>query len=98
MSKNQNHPKYQEFETYIHKKGGLYLKLCEARHSETMEELVVYVDIAGGDVFCRPKDMFYEEVETEYGEKQTRFQKIPYIADRSQRKILLNKEFLKNIK
>ena len=97
MSENQNEQKYQEFETYIHKKGGLYLKLCEARHSETMEELVVYIDIAGGDVFCRPKDMFYEKIEDESGQKQERFKKIPYITDRSKRKSLLNKEFLKNL-
>jgi len=92
---NQNDEKYQQFETFIHTKGGVYLKLCEARHSETLEELIVYIDVAGGDVFCRPKEMFYEEVENTDGTKSPRFQKLPYIKDRDKRKELLNKNFLK---
>ncbi|MEQ9116370.1 MAG: DUF1653 domain-containing protein [Rickettsiales bacterium] len=93
----ENNPKYQQFETYIHRKGGVYLKLCEARHTETLEDLVVYVDIAGGDVFCRPKEMFYEEMEQADGSKSPRFKKLPYISDRDKRKTLLNKKFLEDL-
>lgn len=63
-------------EIYQHFKGGLYTKLCEATHSETGELLVVYSCAASGKIFCRPKDMFYEVVNTDkyFG---PRFKKIP---------------------
>ncbi len=41
---------------YRHKKGGLYLRLCEARHTETGELLTVYIGITGP--WCRPSGMF----------------------------------------
>ena len=45
--------------THRHYKGGLYQKLVEARHSETLEWLVIYRNEAG-DWWARPKEMFEE--------------------------------------
>lgn len=46
---------------YRHKKGNIYRVLCEAKHSETCEALVVYQAMYGkGEVWVRPKDMFFE--------------------------------------
>lgn len=60
---------------YMHYKGNKYLALSVAKHSETLEELVVYValyDNNEGKVWVRPLDMFMEEVEVN-GVKQPRF-------------------------
>ena len=47
---------------YKHKKGNIYRILCEAKHSETCEPLVVYQAMYGkGEVWVRPKEMFFEE-------------------------------------
>ena len=48
---------------YQHYKGGEYEVLCMAKHSESMEEFVVYKALYGeGDVWIRPLKMFIEEV------------------------------------
>ena len=73
--------------TYQHFKGGIYVKLCEARHSETEETLVVYACAASGEIFARPKAMFYGQVEVE-GYKGPRFIVIPPIMAKEQRKQL----------
>lgn len=44
---------------YRHKKGGLYTVLTEATHTETKEEMVIYHD-AEGNMFARPKAMFFD--------------------------------------
>jgi hypothetical protein len=67
------------FTVYQHRDGGLYLKLTEAKHSETGEALVIYICAASGDVWARPKAMF---------EEPGRFTEIPYITDRGARKAL----------
>lgn len=61
---------------YRHYKGGEYEVLGVAKHSETLEELVVYRALYGnGDLWVRPLEMFREMVEKE-GQKQPRFQYI----------------------
>ena len=58
---------------YRHFKGKEYRVLGVARHSETLEEYVVYQALYGeGGVWIRPKDMFMETV-TRDGVTQPRF-------------------------
>lgn len=48
---------------YRHYKGGIYEYICEARHSETEEEMVVYRPLYNNSgVWVRPKKMFFEDV------------------------------------
>ncbi len=49
---------------YQHYKGNKYQLLCVARHSETLEDMVVYKALYGdGDVWVRPAKMWDEMVE-----------------------------------
>ena len=51
---------------YRHFKGMEYEVLCLAKHSETLEEMVVYRALYGeGGVWVRPASMFLETVERE---------------------------------
>lgn len=52
------------YKTYRHYKGGLYLKLCDALHTETEQMMTVYVCAVRGTVFTRPKVIFDETVTT----------------------------------
>jgi hypothetical protein len=48
---------------YRHYKGNEYTVLGVARHSETMEEMVIYrAEYGERGVWVRPKEMFLEEV------------------------------------
>ncbi|MEK7488179.1 MAG: DUF1653 domain-containing protein [Patescibacteria group bacterium] len=59
---------------YKHYKGKEYEVIGIAKHSETLEELVVYRAFYGkGGMWARPLAMFTEEVEVD-GEKIPRFQ------------------------
>ena len=61
---------------FRHYKGGLYEYICEARHSETEEEMVVYRPLYNDSgVWVRPKKMFFEDV-TVNGERVPRFSEI----------------------
>lgn len=61
---------------YEHFKGNRYKVLSIARHSETLEELVVYQALYGThDVWVRPLKMFLEEVEDK-GKKVPRFKQL----------------------
>lgn len=61
---------------YRHFKGAEYEVLGIARHSETLEELVVYRALYGEQgLWVRPRAMFLEEVEVE-GENRPRFTRI----------------------
>jgi hypothetical protein len=58
---------------YRHYKGNEYEVLCEARHSETEELLVVYRALYGErGTWVRPKDMFLGSVVVD-GVQQPRF-------------------------
>lgn len=41
-----------------HRKGGLYIEVGEARHSETLEPLMVYRSAETGELWARPLEMF----------------------------------------
>lgn len=61
---------------YRHYKGKEYEVLGTARHSETLEELVLYRACYGEQaLWVRPLSMFVEDVEYD-GTKQARFEKI----------------------
>ena len=48
---------------YMHYKGNEYEVIALAKHSETLEELVVYKALYGdGTTWVRPKEMFLETV------------------------------------
>jgi hypothetical protein len=60
---------------YQHYKGNKYLVMGIAKHSETLEKMVVYVTLYENEeskLWARPLAMFLEEVEYE-GVKQPRF-------------------------
>ena len=62
--------------TYKHYKGKRYEVIGTSRHSETLEELVVYKALyqpEGENLWVRPLKMFMEEVEVE-GKKMPRFE------------------------
>ncbi len=49
---------------YKHFKGGLYEVIGTAKHSETLEEFVVYKALYGeGGLWIRPKGMWNETIE-----------------------------------
>ncbi len=61
---------------YRHYKGNEYRVTGVAKHSETLEELVVYetlYDNPEGKLWVRPKRMFLEEVEVD-GKRVKRFE------------------------
>ena len=60
---------------YQHYKGSKYLALGVCKHSETLEDLVVYICLhenKTSQMWVRPLAMFLEEVEVE-GKKVDRF-------------------------
>jgi cyclomaltodextrinase / maltogenic alpha-amylase / neopullulanase len=58
---------------YKHYKGNEYEVIGIAKHSETLEELVVYRALYGEEqIWVRPLDMFLEEVDVD-GKKVPRF-------------------------
>ena len=63
---------------YRHKKGNLYRVLYEAKGSETCEALIVYQAMYGkGEVWVRPKEMFFEEGRFQYVEESEALKLIP---------------------
>jgi len=61
---------------YRHYKGKEYMVIGTAKHSETLEDMVVYRALyAEEQIWVRPLEMFVEEVEVN-GEKVPRFSSI----------------------
>lgn len=61
---------------YKHYKGNIYEVLFLARHSETLELLVVYKALyGGGEIWVRPANMFAEDVTLD-GSTMPRFDRI----------------------
>ena len=60
---------------YRHFKGGIYRVLYIARHSEGLEDMVVYQSCKDGSYWVRPVSMWNETVERD-GEVKPRFQYI----------------------
>lgn len=61
---------------YQHYKGNTYKLIGIAKHSETLEEMVVYqAEYGDHTVWVRPKDMFFEKVEVD-GKLVDRFKEI----------------------
>ena len=72
---------------YRHFKGNVYRVLHIAKHSETLEEMVVYQAMYGErGVWVRPKAMFEEKTERE-GQEFWRFSPI---SDEEAKKIINN--------
>lgn len=63
---------------YEHYKGKRYKLIGIAKHSETLEEMVVYqAEYGDNDIWVRPKDMFFEKVEVD-GRIVDRFREITH--------------------
>ena len=70
----KNNRKLKIGKKYRHFKGKEYLVLYIAKHSETLEELVVYQALYGEEgIWVRPLDMFLEQVEVD-GKLVNRFE------------------------
>lgn len=48
--------------TYRHYKGNCYKIIALARHSETVEDMIVYQSVENGDVWVRPKSMWNDNI------------------------------------
>ncbi len=49
---------------YKHYKGNLYKIIAIAKHSETMEDMIVYQSINTNEIWVRPKFMWNEYIES----------------------------------
>ena len=48
---------------YRHYKGNIYKIIAFAKHSETMEDMIVYQSIENGNIWVRPKYMWNEIID-----------------------------------
>ena len=49
--------------TYRHYKGNLYEIIALAKHSETLDEMIIYKSLKDGAVWARPKSMWNDVVD-----------------------------------
>ena len=67
---------------YKHYKGDLYLVEDIAYHSETGEKMVIYRALYGDNrLWCRPYDMFLDEVNKNNQKYRFEFQEIKSVRD-----------------
>lgn len=52
-------------EIYKHFKGNMYEVLAIAKHTETLEDMVVYREVEGEKTYARPFEMFVSKVDKE---------------------------------
>lgn len=55
--------KIEAGKTYRHYKGNIYKIICIAKHSETLEDMIVYQSVKTGEKWCRPYHMWNETVD-----------------------------------
>ena len=61
---------------FRHFKGNEYRMICEAKDSETLQDVVVYAALYGnGQIWVRPKEMFFGMTEQD-GKLVPRFEEI----------------------
>ncbi len=63
----------QPGQKYLHYKGGEYIVISMAKHTETDENMVVYRSISFGSVHVRPLKIWNEFVNDENGHEHKRF-------------------------
>ncbi len=49
--------------TYKHYKGNIYKVIALAKHSETLEDMIVYQSVKTNEIWVRPKKMWSEIVD-----------------------------------
>ncbi len=70
----------QEFKLYRHYKNKIYRYFSLVKHSETLEDFVLYKPLENnpeGQLWIRPKDMFFEEINVN-GQQIPRFSPIDF--------------------
>ena len=50
---------------YRHYKGNLYEIIALAKHSETLDEMIIYKSLKDGAVWARPKSMWNDVVDSD---------------------------------
>ena len=73
-----------KWQIYRHFKGNYYLVIGEAEHTETKENLVIYVALYGDNkVYARPKEMFLSRVDkVKYPKAKAKWRMTPVNIDK----------------
>lgn len=71
---------------YKHFKGNLYEVIGVAKHSETEEDMVVYLSLKNGTLWVRPLSMWNEEVQKD----GKIYQRFTYIGEKNEKNETVN--------